>query len=117
MLRILIVEDEALVALVTSLALEEAGHHVMEAINGEEGLKIARQEQPELIITDYMMPRMNGFEMIEKLREEGFEGPIVLASAIPEANLPIRPQYDAYLQKPYREQDLLGVMRRLFRES
>jgi CheY-like chemotaxis protein len=117
MLRVLIVEDEALIALVASIALEEAGHHVMEAIDGEEGLKIARQEQPELIITDYMMPRMNGLEMIERLREGGFEGPIVLATAVSEENLPFRPRYDAYLSKPYREKELLAVVQRFLRES
>lgn len=117
MLRILLVEDEALIALVASIALEEAGHHVIEAIDGEEGLKIARQEQPELIITDYMMPRMNGLDMIEKLRQDGFDRPIVLATAIPEKDLPTRPQYDAYLHKPYREKDLLALLRRLMKEG
>lgn len=117
MLRILLVEDEALIVLVTSIALEEAGHHVMEAVDGVEGLKIAHQEQPDLIITDYMMPRMNGLEMIEKLRDGGFEGPIVLATAIPEANLPVRPKYDAYLTKPFREKALLAVVERFLLES
>lgn len=116
MLRILVVEDETLIALVTSQALEDAGHHVLEAMDGEEGLKIARQEQPELIITDYMMPRMNGLEMIEKLREGGFKGPIILSTAIPEANLPMRPHYDAYLPKPYREKDLLNIIQKILRE-
>lgn len=112
MLRILLVEDEALISLVASIALEEAGHHVMEAMNGEEGLKIAQQEQPELIITDYMMPRMNGLEMIVRLRESGFEGPILLATSIAEESLPTKPQYDAYLAKPYREKELLGIVAR-----
>jgi CheY-like chemotaxis protein len=111
MLRILIVEDEYLITLVASTVLEAAGHHVLEAFDGEEALKIVSQEQPELIITDYMMPRLDGLQLIHKLRETGFDRPIILATAIPEDSLPSRPKYDAYLSKPYREADLLRAIR------
>lgn len=111
MLRVLIVEDESIIALVASIALEAAGYHVTEPIDGQEGLQIASQERPELIITDYMMPRMDGVEMIRRLRAAGFEQPIILATSVPESMLP-ETRYDAYLAKPYREQDLLAVVRR-----
>ncbi|MBC7167930.1 response regulator [Phenylobacterium sp.] len=113
MLRILLVEDEALISLVTSIALEDAGYHVTVAIDGREGLQIAQQYQPELIITDYMMPRMTGLELIRQLRESGFIRPIILATSILEENLPDRPEYNAYIQKPYREAELLSAIRRV----
>lgn len=117
MLRILLVEDEPLISFVASIALEEAGHHVTTAFDGQEGLQIARQDQPELVITDYMMPRSDGLEMIRQLREAGFAGPIILATSIPEANLPGNPAYDAYLAKPYREGELLALVDHLSRRG
>ena len=114
MLRILLVEDEAIIAVVAGIALEGAGHHIMEAVDGVEALQIARQEQPELIVTDYMMPRMDGLELIARLRADGFDKPIILATAIPEESLLGVKQYDAYLPKPYREVQLLEMVERFF---
>lgn len=113
MLRILLVEDEALISLVTSIALEDAGYHITVAMDGREGLQIAQQDQPELIITDYMMPRMSGLELIRQLRESGYGRPIILATSVPEEGLPERPEYNAYIQKPYREAELLAVISRV----
>lgn len=110
MLRILLVEDEPDIAAVASAVLEDAGHHVTIAADGKEGLDIALQERPELIITDFMMPRLTGLEMIHRLREAGFIGPIVLSTSVPEAHLPHdRRHYDAYLGKPYGIRELIAV--------
>ena len=113
MLRVLLVEDEALISLVISIALEDAGYHVTVAMDGLEGLRIAQQDQPELIITDFMMPHMTGLELIRALREAGFTRPIILATSIPEENLPEQTEYDAYIQKPYREADVLAAIARV----
>ena len=113
MLRVLLVEDEALISLVISIALEDAGYHVTVAMDGLEGLRIAQQDQPELIITDFMMPRMTGVELIRALREAGFTRPIILATSIPEENLPEQTEYDAYIHKPYREADVLAAIARV----
>ena len=113
MLRVLLVEDEALISLVISIALEDAGYHVTVAMDGLEGLRIAQQDQPELIITDFMMPRMTGVELIRALREAGFTRPIILATSVPEGNLPEQTEYDAYIQKPYREADVLAAIARV----
>lgn len=113
MLRVLIVEDEPLISLVASVALEDAGFHVTVAMDGLEGLQIARQDMPELIITDFMMPRMSGLELIRQLREGGFDRPVILATSIPEGSLPDQPGYDAYIAKPYREAELLSAVERV----
>lgn len=112
MLRVLFVEDEPDVALVAATVLEDAGYHVTLASDGKAGLDIALQEQPELVVTDFMMPRLNGLEMIRRLRESGFVRPIILTSAIPEIHLPDRPQYDAFLPKPYGMRQLLEMVER-----
>jgi CheY-like chemotaxis protein len=116
MLRVLLVEDEPDVSLVTATVLEEAGYHVTVASDGCEGLEIALQEMPELIVTDFMMPCLSGLEMIERLRGAGYDRPIILTTAIPEEQLPRQPAYDAYLAKPYGSRALLTLVE-AFREQ
>jgi CheY-like chemotaxis protein len=111
MLRILLVEDEPDIAFVASVALEDAGYHVTLASDGKEGLEMALQDQPELVLTDFMMPRLTGLEMIARLRDAGFHNPVVLSTSIPESGLPShRPRYDAYLGKPYSIAQLLSTV-------
>jgi CheY-like chemotaxis protein len=111
MLRILLVEDEPDIAFVASVALEDAGYHVTLASDGKEGLDMALQDQPELVLTDFMMPRLTGLEMIARLRDAGFHNPVVLSTSVPEAFLPPDcPRYDAYLAKPYSIAQLLGTV-------
>lgn len=111
MLRILLVEDEPDIAFVASVALEDAGYHVTVASDGRAGLEVALQDQPELVLTDFMMPRLTGLEMIAQLRAAGFDSPVVLSTSVPETSLPAhRPRYDAYLGKPYSIAQLLGTI-------
>ena len=115
MKTILLVEDEMIIALGTSWVLEEAGYTVVVAVNGEVGLTKASENNPDLIITDYMMPRMDGLAMIRELRSRGVKVPIVLATAIHEKGIPGNPRrsYDAYLGKPYGDEALLGTIQTL----
>lgn len=78
MLRILLVEDEPDLAEIQAAVLEDAGYHVTVAHDGLTGLTSALQEHPELVITDFMMPRLNGLDMIEQLRRANYSAPIVL---------------------------------------
>ncbi|RIH80950.1 Transcriptional regulatory protein AfsQ1 [Calidithermus terrae] len=63
------------------------GYRVLTASSGPEGLALARRERPGLVLLDLMMPGMGGFEVAERLREEGFAGSIVLISARDEAEI------------------------------
>ncbi|WEX85756.1 response regulator [Sinorhizobium garamanticum] len=110
MLRVLLVEDEWLIATCTCSALEHAGYHVTLAGDGQAGLEIVQREAPQFIITDYMMPRMDGMTMIRLVREHGYAGPIILITATPEHDLPERWFYDAYMPKPCKDEDLLAMM-------
>lgn len=83
MYKVLIVDDENLVrvALRTIVDYESCGFTVCAtAADGLEALEICRKEDPDLIITDIKMPRMDGISMIEALRQEGFSGQIILIS-------------------------------------
>lgn len=117
MARILLVEDEVLISMSTSLLLEDEGHHVDVAHDGIRGLDMALASPPDLIITDYMMPRMSGLDMIVELRARGSTVPIVLATSVPEAQLPATYPggHDAYVGKPYRVTQILEVLARLMR--
>jgi len=116
MLRILLVEDDPNVAIVTRELLEYGGYHVTTASNGRYGLDLILQESPQLVITDFMMPMMSGLEMIEKARDAGYAGPIILCSALPESRFPPhRARYDLFMHKPYSSQALLGALEKFAR--
>jgi DNA-binding response OmpR family regulator len=111
--RILVVEDEALIADSLTYLLEEAGYNVTVAADGREGLERVLETPPNLIISDFMMPRMSGIEMIKRLRAAGNTTPVILLTAVPEANLPPEAGYDLYFNKPYIEKRLLEGVRKI----
>lgn len=112
---ILLVEDEGIIALGACMILEDGGHSVIVAADGEAGLLQARDVNPDVIITDYMMPRMDGLSMIRAIREEGMTTPILLATSVSKESIEQNPHrlHDAYLRKPYGEDDLLEAVRAL----
>lgn len=80
---ILVVDDETHILHVVSLKLTNAGYDVLTAEDGEEGLELAMTHQPDLIITDLQMPRLNGLEMCERLKEREAiaDTPVILLTA------------------------------------
>ncbi|MCQ0988321.1 response regulator transcription factor [Jiella marina] len=119
MARILLVEDEAVILMLASLALEDYGHEVVMAADGREGLAKARAEAIDVIITDFMMPEMDGIAMLTALRAEGNEAPAIVTTAIPQGQLPCRTNapFDAYVPKPYNEDTLADSIARLLKRS
>jgi CheY-like chemotaxis protein len=121
MTKILVVEDESIIAASIAFILEAEGYEVCFAWDGQQGVTMAETESPDLIITDHLMPRMDGIAMIRALRDAGLTTPVVLTTAVPEAPLPVEQTvpsaaYDAYLEKPYRGSRLLEVVRILLAE-
>lgn len=108
MARVLIVEDEAMLLMIASITLEDEGHEVVTASNGRKGLEYARKGPVDLIVTDFMMPDVDGIEMLRTLREEGFDRPAIVTSAIPERQLPHGAEglFGRFIPKPYMEDDL-----------
>ena len=68
MARILLIDDEHLIRTPIRIMLENSGHKVIEAADGEEGLQLYRQEMPDVVITDLMLPGKSGREIIRELR-------------------------------------------------
>lgn len=116
MTRILYVEDEVLLALSAEVTLQDADYEVMLAFDGREALKLAQASAPDLVITDYMMPAMDGAQLASALRQAGLAVPVLLTTAIPERDLgaDIRALFDGYLGKPVEPDMLVEAVRRLF---
>ena len=75
---VLVVEDEKNIVDILRFNLERKGYRVLEAYDGEEGLRKARTEKPDLILLDIMLPKMIGFDVCEALRKDGDNVPILL---------------------------------------
>ena len=82
--KVLIVEDDMLQRTALKIALTENGFEVFRAKNGEEGLNMAFKHKPDVILSDIMMPKMDGIQMIEELRKDswGEQVPIIVSSNV-----------------------------------
>lgn len=113
---VLIVDDEFGLADITADLLTEAGYDVALAINGKLGLASLAARPAELVLTDLMMPVMDGPEMIRRMRADPTLAriPTILMTALPEA-IPsgAAAQHDAVLVKPYSMTELFETVRRL----
>ena len=85
MAKILIVDDDQLGAKTVKRALEQLGNHdIIMAYDGAAGLVAARQELPDVILMDILMPKMNGYEMLRELKsnQETLNKPIIILSEV-----------------------------------
>jgi CheY-like chemotaxis protein len=69
--RVLVVDDEPDVLLLCRLNLQQHGHELLEASDGSTALDIAREQHPDVIVLDLMLPGMNGYEVLETLKKDG----------------------------------------------
>jgi len=109
---ILLVEDNAEMRQYLSIVLAQNGYAIAEAQNGKQGLELARQIMPDLIITDVMMPQMDGYQMTQLLKSDTITShiPIVILTAKGRTESKIegyRRGADAYLPKPFSTEELL----------
>lgn len=114
--RILVVDDEPDVLDLVVYRLRRSGYEVIEAPNGEEGLALAISEQPDLIVADVMMPRVDGYELTRRLRDEDATRgiPIILLTArTQEADVSqgFEAGADDYLKKPFNPDELVARIR------
>jgi CheY-like chemotaxis protein len=81
---VLVVDDERYIVDFVGILLEEEGYRVLRAYDGQEAWDLVRTATPDLVISDVMMPRMNGLELLRRLRESRELGriPVILMSAV-----------------------------------
>lgn len=112
MYKVIVVEDETMVRRGIILTIDWAALNcviVGEAANGEEGAKLTERLSPDIIVTDVKMPRMDGVEMIMKLREGGCRARFIILTAYSDfkyAQSALRLGVSDYLLKPLRDGDL-----------
>jgi CheY-like chemotaxis protein len=119
-LRVLYVEDEVVARRTVAHAFERDGIEIRTAVDGYEGLALAREWQPDLIVMDLMMPVMDGFEAIKALRadKQTWDIPIIAYSAsAPDSILPraLRAGVDTFLSKTAPHRDLIAMVRERLR--
>lgn len=116
---VLVVDDEErLVQLVTSY-LEQEGFQTISAADGREALFVARQEKPDLIVLDLMMPEMNGYEFMRVHRRERDTPIILLTARVEETDrvLGLELGADDYVTKPFSPRELTARIRAVLRRA
>jgi len=119
-MRILIVEDEKKVAAFIKKGLEEETYAVDIATDGEEGFHLGEQNQYDLIILDLMLPKINGLDILSRLRSQKIDTPILLLTAkdsVEDKVEGLNQGADDYLTKPFAFSELLARIRVLLRRG
>ncbi|GAB1420740.1 response regulator [Anaerolineales bacterium] len=112
MARILVIEDDELILKQVAYILQKAGHQTFIANDGDEGLHIAMDQIPDLIVTDIMMPRMDGYRIIKALRShpETCHIPIIFLTALSSREVSERMKAmgaNDFITKPFKQEDLM----------
>jgi two-component system alkaline phosphatase synthesis response regulator PhoP len=122
--RILIVEDEPGIVVIVSDLLHAAGHIVETARDGAAGLRRASEEPFDLLILDVMLPGSSGLEICHAVREQGFDGAILMLTSLGQVSdrvRGLRTGADDYLVKPFDSDELLArvsaLLRRVHKEE
>jgi type IV pilus assembly protein PilB len=120
--RVLIADDDRITRMLVKLLLEREGYEVLEGENGAQAVEIARRERPDLLIIDLMMPEMDGYEAIEKLRRDVSLAtlPVMVLTAEDGPGIELRVLEmgaDDYMIKPFEAEILLSRVRAAFRRQ
>ena len=117
-MRLLVIEDDATAAEYVVKAFREAGHLADHAADGEEGLHLAREGDYDVLVVDRMLPKRDGLSVIETLRAEERQTPVLILSALGQVDdrvRGLRAGGDDYLPKPYAFTELLARVEALAR--
>ncbi|WP_273841355.1 response regulator transcription factor [Rubrobacter calidifluminis] len=115
--RVLIVDDDEALLEVISIVLASEGYEVLTAKDGSEALKIAGRERLDLVILDIMLPRMSGFEVLKKLRQQS-DVPVIMLTAKSQSVdkvVGLELGADDYITKPFDTKELLARIRAILR--
>ena len=119
--KILIVEDDKAILLGLKDDFEYEGYDVSIASDGREGLKLALEQEFQLIILDILLPKLNGFEVCKKLREAGKETPILMLTAARTEEmdkvLGLEMGADDYVTKPVGSRELVARVKAILRRT
>ncbi|MDL2288805.1 response regulator transcription factor [Oscillospiraceae bacterium OttesenSCG-928-F05] len=118
--RILIVEDEKAICDILSFNLKREGYETAEAADGETGLRLALESNPDLILLDVMLPGIDGFEICKTVRAKGAGTPIIMLTAREDETdkvLGLELGADDYITKPFSMRELLARVKANIRRT
>ena len=118
--RVLIVEDEKNIVDILSFNLSKEGYETLEAYDGQAGLQLALEQNPDLILLDLMLPKMNGFDECRSLRRENRSTPVIMLTAREEETdkvLGLELGADDYITKPFSMRELLARVKANIRRN
>jgi len=116
---VMIVDDEERLTALLKTYMEQAGYRAVLARTGREALFLARQERPDLIVLDVMMPEMDGLEFLRQHRREGETPVILLTARVDDADkvLGLELGADDYVTKPFSPRELTARVRAVLRRA
>ncbi len=117
--KILVVEDEKAIADILNFNLKKDGYDVICAYDGEEGLRMALEEAPDLILLDVMLPKLDGFEVCKAVRRESNTPILMLTAREEEVDkvLGLELGADDYITKPFSMRELMARIKANVRRS
>ena len=118
--KILVVEDERNIVDILTFNLQREGYDTLEALDGAAGLRLALERDPDLILLDLMLPKMDGFQVCRTLREQGRATPIIMLTAREEETdkvLGLELGADDYITKPFSMRELLARVKSNIRRT
>jgi two-component system, OmpR family, response regulator len=118
--RLLVVEDDPNIVELLSASLRFAGFHVTAVMSGSDAVNSARAAQPDLVVLDVMLPDLDGFEVIRRMRENGVRTPVVFLTARDATDDKVRGLTlggDDYVTKPFSLEELTARIRAVLRRT
>lgn len=118
--KILVVDDEVSIVTLLDFHLRKAGYEVIVATDGEQALKLAKAEQPGLVLLDLMLPNMDGLEVCRRMRENKLNIPVVMITARDEEFdkiLGLELGADDYITKPFSPREVIARVKAVLRRS
>jgi DNA-binding response OmpR family regulator len=119
-MKILVVDDDLELLTLIAFALRQAGYLVIEASDGPSALASIENERPDLVVLDYNMPRMNGLEVLRRIRSETTGIPVMMLTVRSDEETQVEALdhgADDYLTKPFSPRTLLARIRALLRRA
>ncbi len=119
-MNVLIADDDQTIRLLLTDMLVDLGHSVVAAANGAEAVEVAAAKQPDVVILDFLMPKLSGLDALKAMRQRGLAMPAVLLSAISDSSMRELEGFeapDAILEKPFKKRTIEEALARATRKE
>ena len=113
--KVLFIDDEEGIRNVMKLTLADAGYKVITAANGLQGLEMCAQESPQIVITDFRMPEMNGIEVLQRVKENFPDTEVIMVTGFGDMDLvsqALQLSASDFINKPIQDEALMAALER-----